>query len=435
MKKKVSELDYPNKQNALAIDKLNTRINDATKDNVNEIETLINNLPNKISEAKNLINGVNKNNNNAEDARRRQDLTEQLNRTVTEEEFEQLKKNIESAKTQSTEEYNNALKDRLKQQVNALEYPIPSTQTEPEAKKKLIDKIDTLKQSDLETFDDTIDKIGKKIAEAKNKISKLSPSKADSGILQTSKTSELSDFDKLLQKLDQLRNEDRNEINKKIEELNELTLEEKTKYKNDVNLADSYSDMLNILKKARDKHLEKIVDKLPYPTNNGRARSMLKKSIIDANTNNDNTFNAKVKSFEQIKKLIIDAKTRIEQLPYSKQNTPGRKFLNDKLDEATTETEIKEIANDELKQKIQKYKELIQKVGDFTLPKPNQNNLINGRLDHLPDTNENDLKKQIYETKRQQVALREINKLSNIKQKDKKDKLKNDIVALKTYSW
>ncbi|MCU9933140.1 hypothetical protein NWQ33_04510 [Mycoplasmopsis cynos] len=52
MKKKVSELDYPNKQNALAIDKLNTRINDATKDNVNEIETLINNLPNKISEAK-----------------------------------------------------------------------------------------------------------------------------------------------------------------------------------------------------------------------------------------------------------------------------------------------------------------------------------------------------------------------------------------------
>ncbi|WAM05847.1 hypothetical protein OM999_01105 [Mycoplasmopsis cynos] len=431
LKKKVSELDYPNKQNALAIDKLNTRINDATKDNVNEIETLINNLPNKISEAKNLINGVNKNNNNAEDARRRQDLTEQLNRTVTEEEFEQLKKNIESAKTQSTEEYNNALKDRLKQQVNALEYPIPSTQTEPEAKKKLIDKIDTLKQSDLETFDDTIDKIGKKIAEAKNKISKLSPSKADSGILQTSKTSELSDFDKLLQKLDQLRNEDRNEINKKIEELNELTLEEKTKYKNDVNLADSYSDMLNILKKARDKHLEKIVDKLPYPTNNGRARSMLKKSIIDANTNNDNTFNAKVKSFEQIKKLIIDAKTRIEQLPYSKQNTPGRKFLNDKLDEATTETEIKEIANDELKQKIQKYKELIQKVGDFTLPKPNQNNLINGRLDHLPDTNENDLKKQIYETKRQQVALREINKLSNIKQKDKKDKLKNDIVAWK----
>ncbi|UWV77598.1 hypothetical protein [Mycoplasmopsis cynos] len=292
---------------------MNTRINDATKDNVNEIETLINNLPNKISEAKNLINGVNKNNNNAEDARRRQDLTEQLNRTVTEEEFEQLKKNIESAKTQSTEEYNNALKDRLKQQVNALEYPIPNPQTWPEAKKKLIDKIDALKQSDLETFDNIIDKIGKKIAEAKNKISKLSPSKTDLGILETSKTSELSDFDKLLQKLDQLRNEDRNEINKKIEELNELTLEEKSKYKNDVNLADSYSDMLNILKKARDKHLEKIVDKLPYPTNNGRARSMLKKSVIDANTNNDSTFNAKVKSFEQIKKLIIDAKTRIEQ--------------------------------------------------------------------------------------------------------------------------
>lgn len=272
LKKKVSELDYPNKQNALAIDKLNTRINDATKDNVNEIETLINNLPNKISEAKNLINGVNKNNNNAEDARRRQDLTEQLNRTVTEEEFEQLKKNIESAKTQSTEEYNNALKDRLKQQVNALEYPIPSTQTEADTKKKLIDKIDTLKQSDLETFDDTIDKIGKKIAEAKNKISKLSPSRADSGILETSKTSELSDFDKLLQKLDQLRNEDRNEINKKIEELNELTLEEKTKYKNDVNLADSYSDMLEILGKARNKHLEKLVDKLPYPSNNGRRK-------------------------------------------------------------------------------------------------------------------------------------------------------------------
>ncbi|CCP24286.1 GA module-containing protein [Mycoplasmopsis cynos] len=428
LKKKASKLEYPTKQNSLAISKLNTKINDATLNDIDNVEKLINDLPKKIEEAKTLINAVNSNNND-KDGKRRQDLIEQLDRTITDEEFAQLKTDIQNAKTQSVDEYNKALKDKLKRQVDGLNYPIPSNQTEAEAKNTLKTKIDSLPQNELETFDNIIDKIGKKIAEAKNKISKLSPSKTDLGILETSKTSELSDFDKLLQKLDQLRNEDRNEINKKIEELNELTLEEKTKYKNDVNLADSYSDMLEILGKARNKHLEKLVDKLPYPSNNGRGKNILKANVISANNANDSTFKNQKDALEKVRQAIIKAKERIKNLPYSKNDTPGRRLLNQKLDEATTETEIKEIANDELKQKIQKYKELIQKVGDFTLPKPNQNNLINGRLDHLPDTNENELKKQIYETKRQQVALREINKLSNIKQKDKKDKLKNDIVA------
>ncbi|WAM06460.1 hypothetical protein ONA23_05820 [Mycoplasmopsis cynos] len=141
--------------------------------------------------------------------------------------------------------------------------------------------------------------------------------------------------------------------------------------------------MLNVLQKAREKHLEKIIDALPYPTNNGRAKNMLKASVVNANISNDKSFKSQSETLDKIKQEIIKANERISQLPYSKQNTPGRRILNDKLDNAVTETEIREIANDELKQKIQKYKELIQKVGDFTLPKLNQNNLINGRLDHF----------------------------------------------------
>ncbi|UWV82693.1 hypothetical protein [Mycoplasmopsis cynos] len=56
-------------------------------------------------------------------------------------------------------------------------------------------------QNELETFDNIIVEIGEKIAEARKEISKLSKSKADSGILETSKTAELEKFNDLFKRL------------------------------------------------------------------------------------------------------------------------------------------------------------------------------------------------------------------------------------------
>ncbi|MCU9936268.1 hypothetical protein NWP96_04005 [Mycoplasmopsis cynos] len=91
----------------------------------------------KIEEAKTSINAEVNSNNNDKDGKRRQDLIEQLDRTITDEEFAQLKTDIQNAKTQSVDEYNKALKDKLKRQVDGLNYPIPSNQTEAESKKYL----------------------------------------------------------------------------------------------------------------------------------------------------------------------------------------------------------------------------------------------------------------------------------------------------------
>ncbi|WAM03737.1 hypothetical protein ONA22_01690 [Mycoplasmopsis cynos] len=56
LKKKASKLEYPTKQNSLAISKLNTKINDATLNDIDNVEKLINDLPKKIEEAKTSIN-------------------------------------------------------------------------------------------------------------------------------------------------------------------------------------------------------------------------------------------------------------------------------------------------------------------------------------------------------------------------------------------
>ncbi|WAM09998.1 hypothetical protein ONA24_01610 [Mycoplasmopsis cynos] len=44
LKKKASKLEYPTKQNSLAISKLNTKINDATLNDIDNVEKLINDL-------------------------------------------------------------------------------------------------------------------------------------------------------------------------------------------------------------------------------------------------------------------------------------------------------------------------------------------------------------------------------------------------------
>ncbi|WAM11343.1 hypothetical protein ONA00_02645 [Mycoplasmopsis cynos] len=137
------------------------------------------------------------------------------------------------------------------------------------------------------------------------------------------------------------------------------------------------------------------------------AKNILKANVISANNANDSTFKNQKDALEKVKQAIIKAKERIKNLPYSKDDTPGRNLLNQKLDEATIESEINDLAMI-LKKKsknIQKYKDLIDKNTDYKIPDSYKSNLKNGRLDHLPNTNENELKKQIYETKRLRSAF------------------------------
>ncbi|TQC53951.1 hypothetical protein E1I18_01300 [Mycoplasmopsis mucosicanis] len=422
--KKASDLAYPNGKNSVAITTLNTMINEATQDNIANVESTIEGLPKKIEEAKKAIEDV-KVAGNDQDGQRQADLNNQLSRAVSDDDFDQLKKDIEKAKTSSAEDYKNDLKRRLIEQVDKLNYP-NSSNGKTEAKDALKAKINKLETEKLRSFSSELDEIGKKLAEAREKISKLSSNKQTEANDETSKVFESEKFKDLFDKIDKLKTQDKVEINTKIDQLNELSGEERTKLKNEVNTADSYEQMLRILEKARDEHLKNFIDKLPYPTNNGRAKQILKAEVIDTNNANDNSFDAYKKRLNDLKTAIEAVNKRIDELPFTKPDTHGRRFLKEKLDNATTDSEVNEIVKDELKQKIQKYRDIIEKQGDYPIPQTNQQKLKEGRLDWLPDTNEADLKKQIYETKRQWSAFQTINLLGNLGE-DKKSELKAKI--------
>ncbi|UWV77585.1 hypothetical protein [Mycoplasmopsis cynos] len=122
LKKKASELPYPNGVDSVAIYEINSRINSAKKDNLKSIEDLISKLPKKISEAKKLIEEV-KQSGKDTNGERSKDLNNQLSRSVDDEDFDKLNENIQKAKSQSDEEYKKDLARRLKDQVDDLHYP------------------------------------------------------------------------------------------------------------------------------------------------------------------------------------------------------------------------------------------------------------------------------------------------------------------------
>ncbi|WP_031489305.1 GA module-containing protein [Ureaplasma canigenitalium] len=413
LKKQASELDYPNKPNTSANRKLNRQIEDATEHNISDVENLIKGLPEKIKEAKSLINAVSSSGQD-KDGKRTKDLNDQLNRAVTDDDFTNLKLNIEKAKSQNEHEYKQDLQRRLKEQVDGLNYPIPSTGGEAPAKTKLKQKIESADTATLENFNEVINNLSEKISHARTEISKLSPKDIETANTELSSASEDADFTKLENSIKSLKENENVEISTKIATLDELTHEEQEQLKKEVESANTYQDKLNVLEKARAQHLNKFIDKLPYPSDHGRAKQMLKAGVVSANKIEDNSFKTQVDNLKKLKAAIENAKKRIADLPFTENDTPGRRHLNNLLDNATEENEIQNIAPESLKNSIQKYKELITKQDDYPIPDTYQNLLLKNRLDHLPTGDENELKKQIYETKRIRSAEAVINNLSNL---------------------
>ncbi|UWV93993.1 hypothetical protein NW062_01555 [Mycoplasmopsis cynos] len=137
LKKKASELPYPNGVDSVAIYEINSRINSAKKDNLKSIENLISKLPKKISEAKKLIEEV-KQSGKDTNGERSKDLNNQLSRSVDDEDFDKLNENIQKAKSQSDDDYKKDLVRRLKDQVNSLHYPKDARKRKENLKDKLI---------------------------------------------------------------------------------------------------------------------------------------------------------------------------------------------------------------------------------------------------------------------------------------------------------
>ncbi|EIE39614.1 hypothetical protein MCANUF31_02895 [Mycoplasmopsis canis UF31] len=265
LRKKAKELGYPGKNSAnnnivTAISDLFRRIENADDETkLNQLTSDIDALPDKIANALQKIDEIHNNNNISVDEanRRKQVLKDELDRADTEEEFRLLLSNIESAKTQSEQEFQAGEINRLKERAKLLPYPAGA---ESEAVKSIISSIET--GANLPEWNNRLNDINDKVLDLVNKISKVAPNK-QSGLNDELNSSEtIEKLDSLSRKIDEILEAEKTDITNKINALENLSQDRKTSLINDLNNKSS-SEMQNILTNAKREDLEAAINALP----------------------------------------------------------------------------------------------------------------------------------------------------------------------------
>ncbi|WP_338582794.1 hypothetical protein [Mycoplasmopsis cynos] len=159
LKKKASELPYPNGVDSVAIYEINSRIDSTKKDNLKSIEDLISKLPKKINEAKELIAQINESGKDI-NGQRTKDLNDQLSRSVDDEDFDKLKENIQRTK--------------IKILIISLPYPNPNSTDAQNSKSILNNKVNNAKtKQELDNLNSQINALNVKMNQFINLLSRI----------------------------------------------------------------------------------------------------------------------------------------------------------------------------------------------------------------------------------------------------------------------
>ncbi|WAM10114.1 hypothetical protein ONA24_02325 [Mycoplasmopsis cynos] len=159
LKKKASELPYPNGVDSVAIYEINSRIDSTKKDNLKSIEDLISKLPKKINEAKELIAQINESGKDI-NGQRTKDLNDQLSRSVDDEDFDKLKENIQRTK--------------IKILIISLPYPNPNSTDAQNSKSILNNKVNNAKsKQELDNLNSEINALNVKMNQFINLLSRI----------------------------------------------------------------------------------------------------------------------------------------------------------------------------------------------------------------------------------------------------------------------
>ncbi|VEU75263.1 Uncharacterised protein [Mycoplasmopsis maculosa] len=245
-------------------------------------------------------------------------------------------------------------REKLDEIINTLPYPSIDAIAKNEIKElyKEVYKIDELEKIKEEIIGNE-KSVLQKIIKANNEISKLSEERRNilNNILNKTNTSE--EFEELFKEIDKSKKEYLVEykvlIENKINELKYSTSEEKndliTKVKNANSIEEIDTLKNDLFKKEKDidsfkEELNKIVDSLPYPSNEAIAKNEIKESFKDLKTLEEleNIKNEIIRENEGIKAKIIFLNQKISELPESK-----RESINNSLNEANTDVEFKNI--------------------------------------------------------------------------------------------
>ncbi|MGX9388715.1 hypothetical protein [Mycoplasma sp. 327] len=435
LKKQILELDYykDTPQPAPATIILNSKIDLAKNSNEIEVlENLIKSIPEKIKKAKEAIDSLDKSPLKNNIAQRKQALKEELNRSVDGNNFDLLLKNINAAKNENESQYRQSRKQNLIEKAKGLEYPSVKSE-QSEAITSIIKKIEV----DFSTMsNDTnllsnkwareLEEIEKNIFNSKGILEKINPKHLDNLNIEFNKADESNKFEIFNKKINQALQEDKQEIIQKIKALSNL--DKTTKSSELIKKLDnkSYNEMVAVLNEAYKIDLIAKIDKLPYPLSNAKAKIILKSQLN--NIINENSYYLKLKELSELEVAINNAKNRINSLSYPMEPSLAKKKLNDKLDESINKDQINKLANNDLKSKIEKYKELIEGI-KYPISVENQAKLLDELSSLTNEQEEEFLKLNIYNAKRETAhkLIDGLTDLDNLVKENKKQEITQKI--------
>lgn len=418
--KHVTEAGYD--KDAEAIKSLKQQINNATSlESLKPLSEFIKKLPEKIKEAREKINEISDNDKVKNAQKRKESLLSELNRADTEAKFEQLKNNIEKAKSQNADEYKNSVKERVINQAKSLKYPKSNQQQESVAVTAIIAEIekdfkDKTTDSDVEqtekTWNTKLNQISSKVTQVNQLLTKVDPSKLDNLNIEFNLATDTSKLDTFIQKLNDEIKKETEEVKTKIDALKHL--KNKNSFIDALNNT-THQQRLDKLKEAYRADLEARIDALKYHSSTAAAKATLKhqlpQSIDEAQHKQE------LSKLDELDNALQEATNKISQLPYKTQKPAGREHLYNTLDTLTEKSKVEALVPDKLKQQLESYFGLISRQPNAI--EDSQQRVLNAEYEKVATQEQLDqLKLSIYNSKRNKAHML-IDALKNLDTKDK----------------
>ncbi|VEU75258.1 Uncharacterised protein [Mycoplasmopsis maculosa] len=319
-------------------------------------------------------------------------------------------------------------------------YPGNDLNNDQNDSQNVINSLDSLNDN---IYNLTDEEVRNKLSEINNLEAKINSLKTDAENIQDN--TEKARINALIDQLININNSSDIELEiekakakDEVNNLSNLSNDQKTSFNNRINLAVDSNAITSILEEAKLQNkkeaLKLEVDSISYPNVDSTAVSNSKKTIKNAieNINSETDLTNKRAEIENIKEKMVIKKAEVENLGYKNPNALAKTSIKKGLDNITTLSDFNKVLPDDWSNKVNKYKEIIKKYfGDNSelmnnrFNKTYPDNLL-GSPDNLNETN---LKIQLFSTLKNEVSAY-INSVNNFITPDEKSSLLQRLNAI-----
>ncbi|WP_322960332.1 alpha-amylase family glycosyl hydrolase [Mycoplasmopsis cynos] len=316
----------------------------------------------------------------------------------------------------------NRLKSELLTSLNYLQYPKENDNQNVIAILELKKKINNSTKENIKQLKETINKLKQLIPTTLNKIKNLSLSKQKiyKDILNSSHT--VSSLESLNIRIDNTIEEEKELISKKINNLQYVPIEKRSKAILDLNNK-NYYEMIDEYKYLLKENIVTWVDVLPYPNKKANAKNKLLNKYTDLDKQTDEEILKIDQILAKLEAKIRLKLTEIEQLNYpDSSNDPiAANYFKAQLNEADTDDKVDAIFSKQWNAKIKYWNQLLQKISNNEHHQRLLHQLKNTFFENSNDLEHGDLKflKELYNTYVLHYAIPTIDSLNNLSKNEK----------------